>query len=191
MSTSAKRAYDYIVFWASCLAYTLAFIFICAAYLPGSVLHFKYTDRHIVSTLYPIRWDFYTGSAREPIYRLYHIENNKAISYDIRPFSSRFFFGLKRDSKLIASELEGIALDTAFVTTAGKYIINMPTGADINNYIHTDTLKYNNYQSANVLYLKGKILMSIEDCPSWQEQRNMPMRPRTVTLIPLNLAPGT
>jgi len=190
MTSKTKKIYDYIIFWTSVGLYTFVFIYICTAYLKNSVLHFKYANPHIISTIYPIRWDFYTGSPDEPIYRMYKIQNNKLVPYDVRPFTARFLFGLKRDSKVIISELANIATDTAFMSKAGKYIIKMPVNGDINNYIHPDTLKYNNYHSQDVIYLKGQLLMSIGECPTWQDQRSSSGALTTDTLIPLNIIDG-
>ena len=187
MSLKKTSLYDQFVFWASAAAYSLAFLFILASYMPGSVLHMKYATAHFTATIYPAKWDFYTGSAMEPQYRMYQVTNNKIELYDIRPFTARFFFGLKRTQKIIISELEMVATDTAFTDSAIKYKVRLPAHSDINTYLRADTLKYNNYQSENVLYLKGRLLLGIENCPTWQQQRVLSGAMREITLIPLNL----
>jgi len=190
MDSKPGNIYDQLVFWASIAAYSFLFLFILASFMPGSVLHIKDATPRFTATLYPAKWDFYTGSAMEPQYRMYRIADNKIEPYDIRPFTGRFLFGLKRDGKIIVSELEMIATDTPFVTGAWKYNIQMPANGDINNYIHADTLKYNTYRSENVLYLKGQLVLGIESSPTWQQRRAAPGPLRNITLIPLNLGNG-
>jgi len=187
MMQKGKRTYDRLVFWLSCAAYAFVFLYICAAYMPGSVLRFKYATSHIVATLYPVHWNFYTGSANEPVYRMYTVRGNKLTPVDNHPFTGKYLFGLKRTGKIIASELETIATDTPFIASAIKYTVNMPVNGDLNAYVRADTLKYNNYRSENVLYLKGQFVLTMEDCPLWQDRRKSPAMKHNITLIPINL----
>ena len=187
MSTKGK-IYDQVVFFASCGAYMAAFIFICAAYFPVNILHFKYATPYLVSTIYPVGWSFYTGNtAGQPLYDLYKVTSHHAERNDLRPFAPAYWFGLKRDSKIIGAEIEAIAIDTSFITNAIKYNICMPANGDINNYIHTDTIRYNNYHARNIIYLKGQLIISVENSPTWQEQRKRSGTLKTVTLLPLNI----
>jgi len=142
------------------------------------------------TNIYPARWNFYVSSIHEPIYRLYTVHGNKLKELDLRPFTSEFAFGLSRRGKIIAYESNFIANDTAFMRHTTKQVVSMSFNGDINDHINPSTIKYNTYQSQNVRYLSGQLLLTIEACPSWQERRAQPEKQNPITIIPLNIIPS-
>ncbi len=182
----AQNFYAHLTFWASCAGYAFVFVCVCAAHMDNSVLFAKNPLSHFTD-VYPARWNFYVGSLHEPVYKTYEVKGHKLTLIDIRPFTSKFLYGVDSKGKIMISEIELIATDTAFLKTASKYTIQMPVDGKIDNYIQPDTLKYNTYHSENVRYMKGQMLLTIQDCPLWQEKRERPSAMHSITIVPLNI----
>jgi hypothetical protein len=189
MNEKTNKLGDYSVFWVTCIVYALAFMFVFSARMGTNVLGIKYAKAGYLHHLYPAKWNFYTRrTSLDKIYRLYKVNNNKLIYQDNRPFTSQFLYGLQRDCKVIFCETETIAKDTLLATQGIKYTVTVPETGDINKFIRPDTIRYNNMRPANVYYLKGKYLVTVEEQLTWQQIRKAPHQPKTITVIPINIA---
>jgi hypothetical protein len=189
MSTQNSKIKNHIVFWGACLFYVLLFLFICSSRTGNKVLKFKYAS--LANLFVPNRWALYTKrTAVEKIHEVYEVQNGKAMLLDNRPFAAKMLFGIRRDCKIIACETDLMTRDTAFLPGAVRYYISMPQNGDINQYLKPDTLRYTDYHSENVLYLKGRILITIAEPVSWQQARHRRWPAGTVTVIPINIIPG-
>jgi hypothetical protein len=186
---NSKTKYgDLLVFWITAIAYLFAFIFVFSARTGHNVLGIKYAKAGYLHHFYPSRWSFYAlSTSSDKIYRLYRVGDNKVAYEDNRPFSARFFFGLKRDCKISFCETDIIAKDSGLIGNGIRYRIVKSEKDDINKFIRTDTIRYNDVHFNNVLYLKGKYLVTIENQLKWQQMRQAPGQPKTVTVIPVNI----
>lgn len=187
MQAANGRRYDVWVLLGTCLGYTLFFAYIFASFSLNKSLHNKYVNRRVALGIYQTKWNLYTSPPFDSIYRLYTLNGGKAEQYDVRPFSTRFLFGLKRDSKIITEEMTFIMRDTSFMNAATAYSVSIPIDADINKYLNPDTLKYVPVDSKNVRYLKGKYLITSEQPLTWEQVRSGAVKAKMIRVLPVNI----
>jgi len=187
MSDVKQKNRDAIVFWATGTAYLLFIFFLISGYTRFKIINSRYANRTVAFTFFPVRWNVYTRTPHEPVYRLYNIKAGKAQLCDIRPFAPKFDFGLKRDYKLMAAEMATIMQDTVALATMYQAQINMKPGEDINRYIAIDTVKYNDVSSVNVRYLQGRYIITKEE-PLTREEAMASDKPlKHVMVLPVNI----
>ena len=189
METLAKKPqyYDRVVFWTTTAVYIVFLLFLITAYSPFKVLRTRYANRTIASTFFPARYNVYTKSPGDVVYKIYKIDNGKPVLYDLRPFSSTFLFGLRRDYKIVAEEMICIMHDTTRLAGMNQYQVIMPRGAQLDKYILADTLKFNIIDTENVLFLHGKYILTKEMPLKWDEARAKNMQPAGIIAVPVNI----
>ena len=188
MKIAKEPILDYLVFWGTCLGYCLFLLYLFASFSPNRSLHSRYINHNVAASFYQVKWDLYTHAPFDQVNRLYSVTGNTALAYDLHPFTPRFLFGLKRDSKIIAGEVELIMADTAWVRNAIAYQISMPVqGGDINEYIRPDTMKFYGLASKNILYLKGRYLLTSEAPPDWQKMRSGAVKNKVVSVLAIDI----
>jgi hypothetical protein len=188
MDAERSRKKDRLVFWGTCAIYGLFFVFLFSSFSGHNILHFRLASKPFASTFYPIRWNLYTKTAGEKVLRLYQPDRaGNWEEIDMRPFTPRFLFGLNRSYKVIYQELAIVVQDTALLAKISPLGITMPKGEDLNKYVVTDSLKFKEVSPANVLYLRGKCLVSVETPVSWQQARHHGDSVRRMKLYPLNI----
>ena len=171
MTATSKKNYDSVIFWSTGTVYLLFLLFLFASYSHVRLLHNRFTNKTVAKAIFPIRWDLYTRSPLEHVYRLYQMKDGKAERYDLMPFDSKYYFGLKRDYKVLSSEMITIMTDTVSMRSRRVYGVWMSPKDNINKYLNTDTLVYNDISSANILYLRGKYIITEEPAPNWDAAR--------------------
>ena len=179
---------DRIVFWGICGFFLVCALALASGFSKRHILLGRYINPYTLSYFYQLRWNVYTRRVEEPKYQLYTIENNKARLRDLRPFASEYWFGLKRDYKLLAQEVGVITSDTPGLRNMTTYSVTLPKGKDINEYLGVDTLKFNETAHANSILLKGRYLIVKEPTLSWDKARKNPDAPRTVIVLPVNIS---
>ncbi len=184
-----SRFYDYLVFWAITLAYLFIFALIISTYSPFKLIKTKYASRYLFTIMYQMRWNVYVRPPWEPSYKLYTIHSGRPVYEDLRPFQSKYLFGLRREYKLVFAEINLVYLDTPALTRMNKYKVTLPKNADLADYINADTLKTNNYKNDNILYLKGRYLLAIGPTMDWERDRKKLDTVVTLTVVPLNIEP--
>ena len=187
MKLFGKKVSDNMVFWGTCSVYLLFVMMLITAYTPIKLLPHKIGNKSIVSILYQPRWNVFVKRPGENIYQLYSIEKGKPVLNDLRPFQSKYLFGIRRDFKIIAIETDSIARDTNLLRTIYKYQLEIPKGANISNYINADTLKFTDVQYDDVRYLKGRYLIAITPPVVWERERKKVDKTETVTVLAVNV----
>lgn len=168
LPVSAK---DRIVFWCSCAIYGVFALGLAVAFARKG--RGGYLSRQAAYTVYMPKWDLYTTSPEGRV-DIYKVEGNHLQLTDIRPFCSRYSYGLNRMPKVIAQETAAIAKDTAIVAAARHYQVIIPVQADLNKYINPDTLVYTPVSKAEVTQLRGKYLIVMHMPLTWQTIRRHP-----------------
>lgn len=187
MSNMSQKNRDAIVFWATGAVYLLFVFFLISSFTRFKIIPSRYANKTVAFTFFPVRWNVYTRTPHEPVYKLYTIDGGKARLYDIRPFAAKFDFGLNRDYKIIAAEMSYIMQDTVSLSVMKQTQINLKPGDDINRYISIDTLQYNDISSANVRYLQGKYIIT-EEQPLTREEAMAGDKPlKRVIVLPINI----
>ncbi len=187
MKQPKQKVYDYLAFWGTCAVYLFAFLFIVSAYTPLKIFRSKYVSTYVLAILYQVRWDVYVKAPWEPTYEIYTLPGNKPEYMDLRPFQSKYYYGLNRDYKIIFSEINIIYTDTPALTKMKKYPVTIPAGGNLKDYISADTLQYNTISYRNILYLKGKYLLAIGPPMNWEYDRKNVGKPKTYQIVPLNI----
>ena len=187
MDNTRQKNRDAIVFWATGTVYLLFVFFLISGFTRFKIIPSRYANRTVAFTLFPVRWNVYTRTPREPVYKLYTVDKGLAQLYDIRPFAAKFDFGLKRDYKIIAAEMSYIMQDTTNMGTQHSVQISMQPGDDINRHMSVDTLKYNDISSINVRYLQGRYIITKEE-PLTREEAMASKKPlKQVLVLPVNI----
>ena len=179
---------DYIVFWGIFLGYGFFAVLLISAYTPFHIIRSKYINKGIIAYWYQMRWNVYTKKVDDPVYQLYTIHKNKATLYDLRPFVPEYWFGLKRDYKIIAQEIMTVTNDTAAIRKMITYRIQLPANKNINDCISIDTLKFNAAVHANSVLLKGRYLMTSEEHLTWDKARKDKGNTKTIVVLPVNIS---
>lgn len=179
---------DKWVFWGTCAIYGFFFLFLFASFSGHNILHFRLASKPFASTIYPIRWNLYTKTAGEKVLRLYQPDKvGRWEEIDMRPFTPRFLFGFNRSYKVIYQELAIMAQDTALLGQTSPTFLRMPKNGDLNKYLIIDSLKFVDVSPANVRYLHGKCLVTIEAPVTWQQARNHSDSVRIIKVYPMNI----
>lgn len=135
--------------------YTVAFALIIAVFT-GSIHPRKgYISKSFLSTLYSPRWNVYTRTPFEPIYKLYILQNNEWKQIDLRPFQLQYAFGLCRDYKIIAQEMRLILADSAIKTQ--RYL----TTQQLWPHILQSPPAFVSMAHCTTQYLHGKLLIAV------------------------------
>jgi hypothetical protein len=135
--------------------YTVAFALIIGVFTGSIRPRNGYISKTFLSTLYNPRWNVYTRTPFEPIYKLYRFHNNEWKQIDLRPFQPQYAFGLRRDYKIIAQEMRLILADSAIKTQ--HYL----TTTQFWPQILQKPPAFASMAHPNTQYLHGKLLIAI------------------------------
>lgn len=171
MKAFKGRGYDYLVFWGTCLGYGVFLLYLVVSFADVQSLRSRYVNRKFAFTLYMPTWNLYTASPLSQVEQLYTIKENQLSIVDIRPFTATYLFGLDRKPKIVSEETSVITRDTALLHTMQQYVITIPRHTDLSKYLSADTLHYTNVMSPNILYLKGRYVIAMEQPLTWQQAR--------------------
>lgn len=189
MNTTTHNRYDHLVFWGTCLGYGLFLLYILSSFTSFKVFHNRYTNKKVAATIYAPKWELYKASPLESVNRIYTLQGNKATEIDLRPFTPHYLFGLNRTSKIIAQEITVITKDSSFMKAARQYTLITAHDTTPDKYLNTATLQYTTVARHDVLYLRGKYIITIERPRTWQQNRDKTATTDTLALIPVNILP--
>ncbi len=187
MKTTNTNKYDYLVFWSTCFIYLFFISLVVSVYTPLGLYSKRYINKFTLSLIYQFRWNVYVKRPGEPIYQIYDIKDGNLVLNDLRSFTPKYNFGLKRDYKIIATETDVITNDSAALSRMKKYIITIPADANLGDYIKTDTLVFNDVKNKNVVWLNGKYVISIEEPIVWEKMRQGKPKNKTMTVLAVNI----
>jgi len=177
---------DLLVFCTTCTAYLVFALYLVSSYSPVKIFHSKYAKKWVANTFYPIRWNVYTRTPGEPEYRLYYPQNGKLVRADIRPFTPKYIFGIRRDYKIVGEEMSVIMADS-MLSRLPVFQMALAPGQDINTVVNADTLTWHRMAIDNVYFLRGRYVITRQMPLTWDEARKHEniARPETVLAVDL------
>lgn len=160
-----------MVFTGTCLGYGLFMLYLVCSYAHIGLLHNRYVNSRVASTLYVPRWDLYTAFPQTQVSRLYRVEGNKVVPVDLRPFVPEYMFGIDRTMKVIAQEVSAVSGDKVLVSTLRHYPVMMAEDGDVQRVLNADTLVFARVAKPEITMLRGKYLIAMYPPVGWAMSR--------------------
>lgn len=176
-----------MVFFSTCAGYALFVLYVVCSFSNIRMLHNRYANRRVASTLYLPKWNFYTASPQRLISRLYKVDGNSITSIDVRPFVPTYFFGLDRRTKVLAQEVSVISGDTALLSGMRHYAIAMEETGDMKALLSPDTLTFTTVAKKEITLLNGKYLIAMYDPADWSRCRTDRHHVLPMSVIAVNI----
>lgn len=168
MSVKGVTAFDQFVFWITSGGYVLFILVIISAFSKTKLIRNKFVRHAVVVTVFQPRFAVYTKEVGLPEYQVYKVDGTKLMLMDQRPFVPQYYFGLRRNFKLIGAETDNMLADSMLLQAIPKLRIEVPYGKEIEDCVAADTIAFISVHPNNVYYLKGKILLSKQPAHNWK-----------------------
>ena len=183
MTSTAVTTKDRIVFGVTLFCYGLFIAVMVSSFSSVKVFRGKYFKSRVMKSVFHPSFGVYTRRPGEPIHQLYKVEGNRLKLCDLRPFVPQYWFGLKRDYKTLAAEVEAIVKDTA--SFQGVHSVSLNGEMQLKDLVQPDTLHFANIAPKNVYTIRGKYVITIEPPLKFMPKPRLQMQ--TISCVPINV----
>lgn len=189
MSGTRIKLSNYLTLYITGTLYIAAFFYFFAGYAGPNALNITNTNKIFIITAFPQGWCFFTRSPQEKSIHLYDVNNGKPSPYDLRGFNSEFFWGFSRKNRLVSMEIGNILGTHINPDSVISYRKHCYASTSLNELLNIDTLKYNHFTLNNVMILKGKYILEIDDFIPWSLRRRLSLSNIKIskTFIPITI----
>ncbi|MDR3679944.1 MAG: SdpA family antimicrobial peptide system protein [Flavipsychrobacter sp.] len=183
MNTNRKKLSNYLTLYLASIFYVILFFYFFAGYAGPNALNITNTNKVFIITAFPQGWCFFTRSPEEKSTYLYDITNNKPSLHDLRGFNPEFSWGFSRKNRLLTMEIGNILSSHVNADSVISYKKKCYASNKLTDMLSVDTLKYNRITLKNILILKGKYILEMDDFIPWSLRRRLSLNDIKTTKI--------
>ncbi len=182
---------DVFVFLCTCASFLFfyTYLFICL-HNRNATISKRVFNKNIANALYEYRWKVYTREPDTFEYHLYKIEPNVISEVEQHPFVSEYYWGLKRNYKIVAEEIIEILKDTSLTKASFSDSAFHVFKPQWDNILGSRKVSYVQVSSFNIRYVIGKYIIARVKAKKWGEKR-APIDNSYATFYPVNIYPYT